>query len=109
VRWADERGPMRERLLAFLEAHGYPTDIQAEQLVTPDDWADQGLSSGTPFSLSHLFRQTGPFRPRNAPKAVPGLFFAGAGTTPGVGVPMVLISGRLAAQRAMSYLEDVAA
>ncbi|MGB7450212.1 MAG: phytoene desaturase family protein [Ornithinimicrobium sp.] len=109
VRWETERGPMRERLLSFLDAHGYPIDIRAEQLVTPDDWAEQGLSSGTPFSLSHLFRQTGPFRPRNAPKSVPGLFFAGAGTTPGVGVPMVLISGRLAAQRVVSYLEDAAA
>ena len=32
-------------------------------------------------------------------KRVPGLFFAGSGTTPGVGIPMVLISGKLAAQR----------
>jgi phytoene desaturase len=32
---------------------------------------------------------------------VPGLFFAGMGTVPGVGVPMVLISGRLAAERVL--------
>ena len=69
----------------------------------------QGLASGTPFSLSHLFRQTGPFRPRNAPRNIPGLFFAGMGTTPGVGVPMVLISGNLAAQRVVSYLDAKAA
>jgi phytoene desaturase len=33
---------------------------------------------------------------------VPGLAFAGMGTTPGVGVPMVLVSGRLAAERVLS-------
>ncbi len=109
VEWKQQREPMRERLLEFLEKSGYPTDIRTEQLVTPEDWANQGLASGTPFSLSHLFRQTGPFRPRNAPRKVPGLFFAGTGTTPGVGVPMVIISGNLAAQRVVSYLDAKAA
>ncbi|MGB3762993.1 MAG: phytoene desaturase family protein [Ornithinimicrobium sp.] len=109
IDWQQQREPMRERLLQFLERGGYPTDIRTEQLVTPADWADQGLASGTPFSLSHLFRQTGPFRPRNAPRNIPGLFFAGMGTTPGVGVPMVLISGNLAAQRVVSYLDAKAA
>ena len=33
---------------------------------------------------------------------VPGLVFAGMGTVPGVGVPMVLISGRLAAERVLN-------
>jgi phytoene desaturase len=32
------------------------------------------------------------------------MFFAGSGTVPGVGVPMVLISGKLAAQRVSRYL-----
>ncbi len=109
IDWEQQREPMRQRLLQFLERGGYPTDIRTEQFVTPADWADQGLASGTPFSLSHLFRQTGPFRPRNAPRNIPGLFFAGMGTTPGVGVPMVLISGDLAAQRVVSYLDAKAA
>jgi phytoene desaturase len=47
--------------------------------------------------------QTGPFRPGNREKRLPGLFFAGSGTTPGVGVPMVLISGKLAATRVREY------
>jgi phytoene desaturase len=33
---------------------------------------------------------------------VPGLYFAGAGTTPGIGVPMVLVSGRLAAEAVLA-------
>ena len=93
-------GPrLRDRMLTFLDSFGYPTDIVAEELVTPADWQAQGMAAGTPFALAHTLMQSGPFRPRNVDKRVPGLFFAGSGTTPGVGIPMVLISGKLAAQR----------
>lgn len=104
IDWATERGPARERLHGFLAANGYPDDIVTERLVTPADWAAQGLAMGTPFSLAHTFAQTGPFRPGNVEPRLPGVFFAGSGTTPGVGVPMVLISGELAAQRVRVYL-----
>ena len=104
VDWARERGPMRERLLAFLDRHGYPTDVVTERLVTPVEWLRDGMAAGTPFGLAHRFRQTGPFRPANIEPRAPGLFFAGSSTTPGVGVPMVLISGKLAAQRVERYV-----
>jgi phytoene desaturase len=58
-----------------------------------------GMERGTPFALSHRFLQTGPFRPGNLERRAPGLVFAGSGTVPGVGVPMVLVSGELAARR----------
>ena len=45
-----------------------------------------------------------PFRPSNVERRRPGLFFAGSGTVPGVGVPMVLVSGKLAARRVGDYL-----
>ena len=57
------------------------------------------MAAGTPFALAHTFAQTGPFRPGNVERRLPGMFFAGSGTVPGVGVPMVLISGKLAAAR----------
>ena len=57
------------------------------------------MVEGTPFSLTHRFFQSGPFRPANVERRAPGLVFAGCGTVPGVGVPMVLLSGRLAAER----------
>lgn len=104
IDWRREREPMRERLHGFLQAAGYPTDIVTERLVTPQDWQDQGMAAGTPFALAHTFAQTGPFRPPNVEKRRPGLFYAGSGTTPGVGVPMVLVSGRLAAERVEEYL-----
>ncbi len=99
IDWTTERGPARERLLGILDRNGYPTDIEVEMLVDPLDWQAQGMERGTPFSLSHRFFQTGPFRPANTTSRAPGLVFAGSGTVPGVGVPMVLISGKLAAQR----------
>ncbi|EWT04838.1 phytoene dehydrogenase [Intrasporangium chromatireducens Q5-1] len=106
VDWRREREPMRERLAIFLAQNGYPTDVVTEHLVTPLDWARDGMHLGTPFALSHTFGQTGPFRPSNLERRVPGLVFAGSGTVPGVGVPIVLISGKLAAARVRAYLPD---
>ena len=57
------------------------------------------MERGTPFALAHTFFQTGPFRPPNLERRAPGLVFAGSATVPGVGVPMVLVSGMLAAER----------
>jgi phytoene desaturase len=67
--------------------------------VTPLDWTAQGHAAGSPFSVSHTFAQTGPFRPRNLVRGLDNVVLAGCGTTPGVGVPTVLISGKLAAAR----------
>ena len=99
VDWTRERGRARDDLLGHLDRLGYPTAIEVEELVDPLDWEAQGMERGTPFALSHKFRQTGPFRPGNLERRAPGLVFAGSGTVPGVGVPMVLVSGMLAARR----------
>jgi phytoene desaturase len=57
------------------------------------------MERGAPFASAHSFFQTGPFRPSNLAPKVEGVVFTGSGTQPGVGVPMVLVSGRLAAER----------
>lgn len=97
--WTTERAVVRDQLAERVAGFGYPATIEAEHLVDPQDWAAQSLERGTPFSVSHRFTQTGPFRPRNVERRAPGLVFAGASTVPGVGIPMVLISGELAAER----------
>ncbi|MEV4640698.1 phytoene desaturase family protein [Actinoplanes sp. NPDC049548] len=94
-RYADE-------LLRVLEQRGYigfRDGVEVERIITPDDWAAQGMAAGTPFASSHTFAQTGPFRPGNLHPSLPNVVFTGSGTQPGVGVPMVLISGKLAASR----------
>jgi phytoene desaturase len=106
INWSTEANPLRDRLHAFLINHGYPGEVITEELVTPLKWQAQGMAAGTPFALAHTFGQTGPFRPSNVERRLPGLFFAGSGTVPGVGVPMVLISGKLAAGRVTAYLPE---
>jgi phytoene desaturase len=103
IDWKTEGPALRERLHTALAEGGYPTDVVVEALVTPDDWEGMGMHLGTPFALAHTFFQSGPFRPPNHERRVPGLIFAGSATTPGVGIPMVLISGRLAAERVAEY------
>ncbi|MFJ7062163.1 phytoene desaturase [Streptomyces microflavus] len=103
VREWRELGPRyRDELLAELERREMPglgAAIEEEGLVTPVDWTAQGHAAGTPFSVAHTFPQTGPFRPRNLVRGTVNAVLAGCGTTPGVGVPTVLISGKLAAER----------
>lgn len=97
----DVVGPRyRDELLARLEHLGYvgfSSALDVEHVTTPADWARRGMAHGTPFAAAHTFRQTGPFRADNL--AFDNVVFAGSGTRPGVGVPMVLLSGRLAAER----------
>ncbi|MCS0603031.1 phytoene desaturase [Streptomyces sp. LP11] len=92
----------RDSLLRELDRRGLTgiaSAIEHECLVTPADWAAQGHAAGTPFSAAHTFAQTGPFRPRNLVRGTANAVLAGCGTTPGVGVPPVLLSGKLAAAR----------
>ncbi|WP_253834863.1 phytoene desaturase family protein [Actinokineospora globicatena] len=102
IDWA-RIGPIyRDELVRVLESRGltgFGDSVEVQRLVTPADWAAQGLADGTPFSASHTFTQTGPFRPRNLVPGVDNVVLAGCGTTPGVGIPPVVISGRLAALR----------
>ncbi len=102
IDWKKEKSRYRDEMIKTLEARGY-TDfgksIEVEHLTTPLEWQEMGLEMGAPFASAHTFFQTGPFRPSNLAKGFENVVFAGSGTQPGVGVPMVLISGKLAAER----------
>ncbi|HKY68116.1 MAG TPA: phytoene desaturase, partial [Acidimicrobiales bacterium] len=99
VDWTTERARARDDLASAVARFGYPMDVEVEELVDPLDWEARGMERGTPFALAHTFRQTGPFRPGTTHPSAPGLVFVGSGTVPGVGIPMVLVSGMLAARR----------
>ncbi len=66
----------------------------------PADWKEEfSLNQGAAFGLSHDFFQSVCFRPSNRSKSVEGLYFVGASTTPGNGLPMTLISAELVEKR----------
>lgn len=93
---------LHARMTARLARLGYGELGTPKAIVDPPGWAARGHTAGTPFGLDHGLRQTGWLRPLNTARRIPGLYFAGAGTVPGIGVPMVLISGRLAARRVLT-------
>ncbi|MCQ4119031.1 phytoene desaturase family protein [Rhodococcus tibetensis] len=102
LEWSSLTGPYVRELLQVLEDRGYAgisARFEIDHVDTPLTWLNKGMSAGSPFAAAHVFRQTGPFR---RPNLVPGLdnvVLAGSGTVPGVGVPTVLLSGKLAARR----------
>jgi phytoene desaturase len=100
VDWSHVAPHYREHALRTLEERGYPgfgDAVEVEQATTPLDWRQRGMERGTPFAAAHTFAQTGPFRPGNLWGE--NVVLTGSGTQPGVGVPMALVSGRLAAER----------
>ncbi len=100
--WRSIAPRYRDSLVSELQHRGldgFGAEPEVERLVTPADWAAQRHAAGTPFSAAHTLGQTGPFRPRNLPRGWPNVVLAGCGTTPGVGVPTAVISGKLAAAR----------
>lgn len=73
--------------------------IVFEQSFCVADFADRYNSrSGSALGLAHTLRQTAFLRPRHRSSTVDGLYFTGADTTPGIGVPMNLIGGEVTAR-----------
>ncbi|WP_254810288.1 phytoene desaturase family protein [Natronosalvus amylolyticus] len=74
--------------------------IVYEKSFCVEDFSDRYNSyAGTALGMAHTLRQTSLFRPPHRSKAVDGLYFTGSYTTPGIGVPMCLISGELTAEK----------
>jgi phytoene desaturase len=74
--------------------------IKFEMIYTPLDWQEQfNLAKGAAFGLSHNFLQVGYLRPQNRHARYHNLYFAGASTHPGTGLPIVLLSAKLTTER----------
>lgn len=100
IDWRREGPRYAQEAIGLLERRGYVgfgDAVEVLDVTTPLDWQDRGMARGTPFAAAHTLWQTGPFRPGNLWGQ--NVVFVGSGTRPGVGVPMVLVSGRLAAER----------
>jgi phytoene desaturase len=104
VDWDAAAPLVREQLLGGLERLVDPEirkHIVWEREYRPADFErDINAPYGVAFgSLSHGFFQSSYFRPHNVARDIPGLYFVGQGTYPGIGMPMVLLSARLLAER----------
>ncbi len=111
VNWAAEGDSYARQMLATAAQRllpGLDRDADVLDVVTPADWARQGMAAGSPFALAHTFAQTGPFRPANMVRGIDNVVLAGGSTVPGVGVPTTLISGRLAADRVTGEVDQTA-
>ena len=108
VDWTAEGPRYRDRVLAYLERHHMPDlrrDLVTSRVFTPLDFRDElGAHLGSAFSLEPILTQSAWFRPHNRDRVIPNLYFAGAGTHPGAGVPGVIGSAKATAGLMMEDL-----
>ncbi|MDG5799873.1 phytoene desaturase family protein [Marinilabiliaceae bacterium ANBcel2] len=80
--------------------------IVSKTVFTPYDWRDMfNLYKGSGLGLAHDMSQTGWFRPANRDKKYKNIFFTGASTIPGTGLPMAVISSGLTTERVIKHLK----
>ncbi|HSV75908.1 MAG TPA: phytoene desaturase family protein [Bacteroidales bacterium] len=74
--------------------------IVSQTVLTPVDWEQSfDLYKGSGLGLGHGLGQIGGFRPKNFDEKFKNVFYVGASTVPGTGLPMVVISSRLVVER----------
>jgi phytoene desaturase (3,4-didehydrolycopene-forming) len=99
------RGAVLSRMSAIPALKNLKSSILDEVVDTPATYAEQyNVAAGTPFALSHGFKQLSLTRPGPASSILPNVLFCGASTRPGNGVPLVLLGAKLVAQKALSRL-----
>jgi phytoene desaturase len=75
-------------------------NIITRKILAPDDWEGMlNLYRGSGLGLAHDLNQVGAFRPKNKDEKFSNLYYVGASTTPGTGLPMVVISSKLVTER----------
>ncbi len=101
IDWSEEGPRYRDRILDYLEERYIPnlgSDLETVRILTPDDFKNVLNSHlGSAFSLEPILTQSAWFRVHNRDRRIGGLYFAGAGTHPGAGVPGVVNSAKATA------------
>jgi phytoene desaturase len=103
VDWAEMHERYTQRILAYLEERYLPglrSTIVTEHHVDPRYFRDTLNSHlGSAFSVQPTLTQSAYLRPHNRSEDIPNLYFAGAGTHPGAGLPGVMGSGKIVADQ----------
>jgi phytoene desaturase len=101
IDWEIEGPKYRDRILDYLEERYIPdlrADLVTSRIFTPFDFRDElNAHVGSAFSLDPVLTQSAWFRPHNRDADIPNLYFVGAGTHPGAGVPGVVGSAKATA------------
>ncbi len=100
IDWTKQAKPYRDAIMNFLEANYLPDlqeNIVAEHYIDPLHFQNTLNSyKGSAFSVEPLLTQSAWFRPHNRSEDIDNLYFVGAGTHPGAGLPGVLSSAKIA-------------
>ncbi len=100
VDWATAAQPYRNAIMQFLEDNYLPdlqANIVAEHMIDPRHFQNTLNSHlGAAFSVEPVLTQSAWFRPHNRSEDFDNLYFVGAGTHPGAGLPGVLSSSKIA-------------
>ena len=99
VNWKEEEKRYKEKIYKWLDqnhTHGLLDNLTVDFAITPD-YFENSLQSekGAAFGIEPSFRQSAYFRFHNKSEDIDGLYFVGANTHPGAGVPGVLNSAKV--------------
>lgn len=101
IDWAVEGPKYRDRILDYLEARYIPNlkrDLVVSRIFTPADFKGElNAFQGSAFSLEPILTQSAWFRTHNRDDRISNLYFVGAGTHPGAGIPGVVGSAKATA------------
>ncbi len=99
IDWLTLQDAFKNQIISLLEERllpGLSNHIVTDKFLTPEYFRSDLLSQfGAGFSLQPIFTQSAYFRFHNRSKRLSGLYFVGAGTHPGAGIPGVLSSAKL--------------
>ncbi len=98
--WEQEKARMRTVVLDKLKQLGFDiaARIAVEQVYTPEDFAELYASNkGSIYGVSSNSKTTAFKRLPNRSRLLKGLYFAGGSVHPGGGIPLVMLSGKIAA------------
>jgi phytoene desaturase len=113
IDWAVEGPRYRDTILKYLEERYIPNlsrDLVVSRIFTPTDFSTElNAHMGSAFSLEPILTQSAFFRTHNRDDQIPNLYFVGAGTHPGAGIPGVVGSAKATAGLMIDDFMPVAA
>jgi phytoene desaturase len=108
--WSDREAIVQNIIDDLSERSGYKLNemIVSKTILSPEHWGEMfNLYKGSGLGLAHDMNQIGWFRPANKDEKLNNVYYVGASTIPGTGLPMTIISGKLTTERLLSDLKRV--